>query len=154
MELNLRKDEYLYREPGQLPHHSAYLEGKKLYEEENWLESTEAFERALGLYKEALGDCLLLCEDIVNLDLSQEGIGPQKLEKFDDYQFVVDSMEFYPLMTKIMKEVLNCSVSCHNRTATVHGVMIDKYLLSHFHYLQFNYYKSEFYVQSCVKNSL
>ena len=109
------------------------------------MESSDHFERSLTLYQEALNKCLLLCEDVLAVNLTQEDMNPQKKAKFDDYSFVPDTMEYYQLLVTIIKEVLECRVSCPSRVATIEGKFVDKYLSSQFHYLQFDYYKCEYF---------
>ena len=138
--LGLRDDEVVYRIPGKLPHHKAFLVAKTAYENKEWHKSVDSFESALVLYHEALERCQLVCEDSVHINMSQ-GVSVQKKAKFDQHGLSVDSMEYYTLLTTIIRELLGCRIGCVKKLATVEGVHIDNYLENHFHYLQFNYYK-------------
>lgn len=140
-QLGLRDDEVVYRIPGKLPHHKAYLVAKAAYENKEWQKSVDSFESALALYNEALEHCQLVCEDSMHINMSQHGVSGQKVAKFNQHSLSVDSMEYYALLTTIVRELLGCRTGCIDKLATVEGIHIDSYLQSHFHYLQFNYYK-------------
>lgn len=140
-QLELQNGEVVSRVPGKLPHHESYLVGKVAYESSEWQKSAAAFEEALVLYNEALERCQLVCEDSLQVNLSQHGVSAEKMAKFNQHKFTVDSMEYYALLTTIIREVLGCRIGCADKLATVEGVLIENYLQNHFHYLQFDYYK-------------
>ena len=115
--------------------------GKAAYEQQMWLKSSDYFERSLTLYPEALNDCALRCEDILVVNLTQKDMNPQKKAKFEEYSFVPDTMEYYQLLGTVIREVLACRVNCQRSVAIIEGNFVNQFLSSHFHYLQFNYYK-------------
>ena len=82
----------------------------------------------------------------MGVNLTQRDMSPQKKAKFDEYEFVPDTMEYYPLMVTIVKELLECRIGCHGEMANNNLEVIENYLSVHFHYLQFCYYKCEFSV--------
>jgi len=61
-------------------------------------------------------------------------MNPQKQAKFDDYNFVPDTMEYYQLLVTVIREVLERHVNCHSRVATIEGRFVDKYLSSQFQF--------------------
>ena len=140
-QLGLKDDQVMYRIPGKSPHHESYLIAKTAYESSDWQKSVTTFEEALVLYDTALEHCHLVCEDSLYLNLTQHGVSPQKMAKFEEHSLKVDSMEYYALLTVIIREVLGCRIGCVDKLATIEGVHVDRYLENHFHYLQFAYYK-------------
>ena len=80
----------------------------------------------------------------MDVNLTQKDMSLQKKAKFDEYEFVPDTMEYYPLLVTIVKEVLVCRIGCHEEMASKHLEVVENYLSLHFHYLQFCYYKCEF----------
>lgn len=139
--LNLSKDDIISREPGLQSHQQHYLTAKQSYNNGQWLKSAENFELAIALYKESLNDCLLLCEDVVFVNMTTSLLSEDKKEKLEEYGLMPDSMEYYNLLRNIIVPYLKCRIDCHNRMATVNGKYHDKYLSGHFHYLQFDYFK-------------
>lgn len=117
--------------------------GKTAYDKQHWLEAVDHFEDALRLYLSALDRCQLLCQDQLVVNLSRN-LNPQKRAKFMEYNFVPDSVEFYPLLETLVREVLRCRLGCHDEVAMVNGERMEEgFLNQHFHYLQFCYYKCE-----------
>ena len=54
------------------------MTGKASYDK-----ATDHIEKALELYKEALGDCYLLCEDCIHVNLTQPDMNPQKEKLYE-----------------------------------------------------------------------
>lgn len=140
-QLGLKDDQVVYRIPGRLPHHEAYLKAKAAYEREEFQQSATDFENALVLYNEALDHCRHLCEDSLRINITQHGMSAQKMAKFNQHSLTPNSMEYYTTLSHIVREVIGCRIGCADKLATVEGVRIDNYLPNHFHYLQFDYYK-------------
>jgi FK506-binding protein 2 len=125
-------------EPEVEPHHRYYLDSKEAYENGNWLESAEKMELALSLYQESLKDCLTLCEDIIHVNLT---LTESKARKLDENHLFLDSHDYYNLLRSIIIPQLRCRINCRDALATIRGKHVQKYLASHFDYLQFNYFK-------------
>ena len=85
------------------------MTGKATYDKGHWLEATDHIEKALELYKEALGDCYLLCEDGIHVNLTQPDMNPQKKELYEEYSLYAETMEYYELLVAIVKKV--CLIS-------------------------------------------
>ncbi len=84
----------------------------------------------------------------LQVNLTQKDMNPEKWAKFLEYDFVPDSVEFYPLLETIVREELRCRVGCRDVVATINGELDEGYFSRHFNYLQFSYYKCE-WVDSC-----
>lgn len=82
--------------------------GKASYDKGHWLEATDHIEKALVLYKEALGDCYLLCEDGIHVNLTQPDMNPQKAALYEEYSLYAETMEYYELLVAIVKKVHVC----------------------------------------------
>ena len=79
--------------------------GKASYDKGHWLEATDHIEKALELYKEALGDCYLMCEDGIHVNLTQPDMNPQKKALYEEYSLYAETMEYYELLVAIVKKV-------------------------------------------------
>ena len=79
----------------------------------------------------------------MNVNLTHQDMSPEKRAKFAEYDFVADTMEYYPLMVTIVRELLQCRIGCHVEMASNKLEVIENHLSLHFHYLQFCYYKCE-----------
>ena len=81
------------------------MTGKASYDKGHWLEATYHIEEALQLYKEALGDCYLLCEDGIHVYLTQPDMNPQKEKLYEEYSLYAETMEYCELLVAIAKKV-------------------------------------------------
>lgn len=81
--------------------------GRHSYNREHWLEAADHFEQALTLYKEALSNCYLICEDRIDVNLTQPNMNPQKKAIYEDYSLKAETMEYYELLVTVVKEVCN-----------------------------------------------
>ena len=77
----------------------------------------------------------------MTVNLTQKDMNPQKKAKYDEHEFVANTMEYYQLLVVIIRELLECRVDCHKRMATINAEFTEDYLSTHFHYLQYDYYK-------------
>ena len=84
------------------------MTGVASYEKMLWLEATNHFEKALVLYKEALGDCYLMCEDGIDVNLTQPDMNQQKKSLYEEYSLKAETMEYYELLVAIVKRVWDC----------------------------------------------
>ena len=75
------------------------------YNQQHWLESADGFEKGLVLYQEALQDCYMMCEDIIQVNLTDPNMDSQKITLYEDIKISADSMEYYELLATIVKEV-------------------------------------------------
>lgn len=57
------------------------------------------------LYKEALDDCYLLCEDGIDVNLTQPNMNPQKKALYEEYSLYAETMEYYELLVAVVKKV-------------------------------------------------
>lgn len=85
--------------------------GLRTYGKEHWLEATDHFEEALALYKEALSNCYLLCEDEIDVNLTQPDINPQKKALYEEYHLEAEAMEYHEILVAVVKEVNNHLIS-------------------------------------------
>ena len=84
---------------------------------EHWLEAADHFEQALTLYTEALSDCYLLCEDGININLTQPNINFEKKSLYEKYGLKAEMMEYNELLIAVIKKVqlIMSLVSCSGR---------------------------------------
>ena len=141
--LELAQTEFLYREPGMKTHQITYEAARAAYSKDKWLESSDLLEQALEQYETALNDCLLMCEDVVYVNFTQNGFTEEQVVLLEDIEMLPDAMEYYQLLKVIIQNHLKCRTNCHNWMATVNGDYYDRYLPGHFHHLQFSYFKCE-----------
>lgn len=120
--------------------------GLEAYESEHYLEAVDLIESALPMYKQALNDCLLMCEDMLVMNITEENMTMGMREILEHYSnaLIPDTLDYYSVLAKAIKEVLECRVQCHDDVARVKGEVLGDYLPLHFHYLQFAYYKCKF----------
>ncbi|CAK9293405.1 unnamed protein product [Gordionus sp. m RMFG-2023] len=126
-------------------HHEFYMNGIQSYLSENWFEAIDYFEEALTQYYKKDNECRLLCH------------GPYK--KIFNYDFITTISNIYALRLK-------CNRNCIRKLNTIPGersddttysdidtkyLFLDDYLRSHYHYLQFAYFKTENW-ESAAKN--
>ena len=124
IELNLTKDDYIYREQAIVSYQEPYLRGLQpgvcggklvinsynisgvqAYNEKKWLEAVDHFEKSLQHFKRALGDCYLLCEDVINVNLTDPNMNQAKIDLLDEYGLNSNTMEFYELLVASIREV-------------------------------------------------
>lgn len=119
------------------------LTGLNAYENEHYLEAVDLIESALPMYRQALNNCLLMCEDILVVNITDRDMSQGMREIMDHYVYSlsVDMLEYHSVLATAVREVLECRVRCHDDMARVKGEVLEDYLPHHFHYLQFSYYK-------------
>ena len=119
--------------------------GLKAYDSEHYLEAVDLFESALPLYRQALDRCLLLCEDMLVMNITDSEMSQEMRDILAHYSQVlwIDTLDYHSVLTTAVKEVLRCRVRCHDDVARVKGEVLQDYFPHHFHYLQFSYYKCE-----------
>ena len=81
------------------------LLGKQVYFQERWLEAVDLFENSLEVFKEDLGECYLLCEDIIHINLTEPNVNAMKKSLLEEYGFKSDTMEYYELLQVSLQEV-------------------------------------------------
>lgn len=79
--------------------------GKKVYFQEEWLKAMHLFEKSLDIFKETIRDCFYMCEDVINVNLTQPNMNKIKEKLLEDYNFKADTMEFYDLLVTSIREV-------------------------------------------------
>ncbi|CAL8284960.1 unnamed protein product [Boreogadus saida] len=105
----------------QPPYESAFLKAVKLYNDEDFSTSAQNMEQAIAEYFNVYKLCLTGCE------------GSYEILEFKD---------FYPTLADLYTEVLKCKVKCEvNLTPSVGGFLVEKFVATMYHYLQFAYYK-------------
>lgn len=141
--LSLEQDEFVWREPPTQPHQDLFLEGLKSYESEHYLEAVDLIESALPMYRQALDQCLLLCEDMLVMNITESDMSQGMRDVLAHYSQLLtpDMLDYHTVMATAVREVLECRVRCHDDVARVKGEVLQDYLPHHFHYLQFSYYK-------------
>ncbi|XP_040187731.1 endoplasmic reticulum protein SC65 [Rana temporaria] len=103
------------------PFESIFVKAVKSYNAGDFRRSTEEMEQALPLYYKAYNNCLTGCE------------GVYEMKEFKD---------FYPAVADHLTDVLECKVQCElNLTPNVGGYLVQKFVATMYHYLQFAYYK-------------
>ena len=119
--------------------------GIDAYESEHYLEAVDLIESSLPLYVEALNCCLLMCEDMLVMNITEEHMSEVMQEILDYYAPALkpDMMDYHTVLATAIREVLECKVQCHDDMARVNGEVLEDYFPKHFHYLQFAYYKGK-----------
>lgn len=98
-----------------------FLRAVKAYNAENYPLSIADMELAIPDYLKAFDECIATCEG------SRE---------------VTDFKDFYVSIAGHYAEVLHCKVKCeHDLTPVIGGFIVEKFLATMYHYLQFTYYK-------------
>ncbi|KAM9296183.1 endoplasmic reticulum protein SC65 [Gastrophryne carolinensis] len=113
------------RDPYQYLHYTyfkgIFVKAVKTYNGGDFRRSTEDMEQALPLYYKAYNNCLTGCEGIY------------EMREFKD---------FYPAVADHLADVLECKVECESLlTPNVGGYLVQKFVATMYHYLQFAYYK-------------
>ena len=70
------------------------------------------FEKSLVTFKESIQDCFYMCEDVINVNLTQPNMNEIKKKLLEEYSFKTDTMEFYELLIVSIKEVCVCVCVC------------------------------------------
>ncbi|XP_041104259.1 cartilage-associated protein-like isoform X2 [Polyodon spathula] len=98
-----------------------FIRAVRAYNGDNYRTSISDMELALPSFFKAFDECLAACE------------GSREIKEFKD---------FYPSIADHFIEVLNCKVKCESDlTPVVGGFVVEKFVATMYHYLQFAYYK-------------
>ena len=121
------------------------MPGTDAYENEHYLEAVDHIETSLPLYRKALDQCCLMCEDMLVMNITDSNMSSQLREILHHYRdsLSVDMLDYHAVLVTAVREVLECRVRCHDDVARVKGRLLEDYLPNHFHFLQFAYYKCE-----------
>ncbi|XP_053554834.1 endoplasmic reticulum protein SC65 [Bombina bombina] len=113
-------DEFLIDLESQ-PYEGIFVKAVKSYNAGDFRRSIEDMEQALPLYYKSYDHCLSSCE------------GTYEMREFKD---------FYPAVADHLADVLQCKVECEEYlTPNVGGYLVQKFVATMYHYLQFAYYK-------------
>ncbi|XP_070836264.1 endoplasmic reticulum protein SC65-like isoform X1 [Chaetodon trifascialis] len=113
-------EEYLIDHEEQ-PYESVFLKSVTLYNSGDFSSSARNMEQAITRYFEVYNDCLVGCE------------GAYEILEFKD---------FYPTLADLFTDALKCKVRCEEQlTPSVGGFVVEKFVATMYHYLQFSYYK-------------
>ncbi|XP_019752835.1 endoplasmic reticulum protein SC65 [Hippocampus comes] len=103
------------------PYESVFVKSVTLYNSGDFSGSARHMEQALTSYFDAYDTCVAACD------------GSYEILEFKD---------FYPTLADLYLEALRCKVGCEQQlTPSVGGFMVDKFVATMYHYLQFSYYK-------------
>ncbi|XP_019393199.1 PREDICTED: cartilage-associated protein [Crocodylus porosus] len=98
-----------------------FVRAVRAYNGDNWKTSISDMELALPDFFKAYDDCIATCE------------GSREIKDFK---------EFYLSIADHYIEVLECKVQCEsNLTPVIGGFVVEKFVATMYHYLQFAYYK-------------
>ncbi|XP_058878857.1 cartilage-associated protein-like isoform X2 [Acipenser ruthenus] len=98
-----------------------FIRAVRAYNGDNYRTSVSDMELALPSFFKAFDECLAACE------------GSREINEFKD---------FYPSIADHFIEVLDCKVKCESDlTPVVGGFVVEKFVATMYHYLQFAYYK-------------
>ncbi|KAL8165556.1 UNVERIFIED_CONTAM: hypothetical protein K2H54_047555 [Gekko kuhli] len=98
-----------------------FIRAVRAYNGENWRTSITDMELALPEFFKAYDDCLAACE------VSRE---------------ITDFKEFYLSIADHYIQVLECKLKCEtDLTPVIGGYVVEKFVATMYHYLQFAYYK-------------
>ncbi|KAJ7992331.1 hypothetical protein DPEC_G00277420 [Dallia pectoralis] len=113
-------DEYLI-DHEERPYEPVFLKAVKLYNSGDFSASARDMEQAVTEYLRVYNLCSAGCEG--------------------SYE-VTEYKEFYPMLADLYTDVLKCKVKCEqNLTPNVGGFLVEKFVATMYHYLQFAYYK-------------
>ncbi|XP_029013753.1 endoplasmic reticulum protein SC65 [Betta splendens] len=113
-------EEYLVDHEEQ-PYESVFLKSVTLYNSGDFSGSARHMEQAIAQYFDVYDLCLSGCE------------GSYEILEFKD---------FYPTLADLYADVLRCQVGCEDQlTPSVGGFVVEKFVATMYHYLQFSYYK-------------
>ncbi|XP_056406315.1 cartilage-associated protein [Hyla sarda] len=100
---------------------SLFIRAVRAYNGENWRTSISDMEMALPDFFKTFQECIAACE------------GSREVKEFKD---------FYQSVADHYIEVLQCKLSCENTlTPVIGGYVVNKFVATMYHYLQFAYYK-------------
>ncbi|KAI1242960.1 Cartilage-associated protein, partial [Lamprotornis superbus] len=103
------------------PYENLFVRAVRAYNGDNWRTSISDMELALPDFFKAYDDCIAACE------------GSREITDFKD---------FYLSVADHYIEVLACKVQCEsNLTPIIGGFVVEKFVATMYHYLQFAYYK-------------
>ncbi|NXH91926.1 CRTAP protein, partial [Edolisoma coerulescens] len=103
------------------PYENLFVRAVRAYNGDNWRTSISDMELALPDFFKAYDDCIAACE------------GSREITDFKD---------FYLSIADHYIEVLACKVQCEsNLTPIIGGFVVEKFVATMYHYLQFAYYK-------------
>ncbi|KAM5135344.1 cartilage-associated protein [Mantella aurantiaca] len=98
-----------------------FIRAVRAYNGENWRTSISDMEIALPDFFKAFQECTAACE------------GAREIKDFKD---------FYPSVADHYIEVLKCKMKCEgDLTPIIGGFVVEKFVATMYHYLQFAYYK-------------
>ncbi|CAI9599126.1 unnamed protein product [Staurois parvus] len=98
-----------------------FIRAVRAYNGENWRTSISDMELALPDFYKAFQECTASCE------------GSREIKDFKD---------FYPSVADHYTEVLRCKMKCEDDlTPVIGGYVVQKFVATMYHYLQFAYYK-------------
>ncbi|XP_053323140.1 cartilage-associated protein [Spea bombifrons] len=98
-----------------------FIRSVRAYNGENWRTSISDMELALPDFFKAFEECIAACE------------GSREIKDFKD---------FYPNIADHYIEVLKCKIKCETQlTPVIGGYVVEKFVATMYHYLQFAYYK-------------
>ncbi|XP_073462896.1 cartilage-associated protein-like [Aquarana catesbeiana] len=98
-----------------------FIRAVRAYNGENWRTSISDMELALPDFYKAFQECTAACE------------GSREIKDFKD---------FYPSVADHYIEVLSCKMKCErDLTPVIGGYVVEKFVATMYHYLQFAYYK-------------
>uniref|UniRef100_S4RTL4 Cartilage associated protein n=1 Tax=Petromyzon marinus TaxID=7757 RepID=S4RTL4_PETMA len=129
------EDEY-FRDLEALAYDGTFVAAAKAFNAENYQSCVTNMEQTLPVYFKAYDDCSAGCE------------GSREITHFKD---------FYPSIADHFVEVLHCKQQCEDElTPVVGGFLVEKFVPTMYHYLQFSYYKQDNFKQaiSCVASYL
>ncbi|NXR82983.1 CRTAP protein, partial [Pycnonotus jocosus] len=103
------------------PYENLFVRAVRAYNGDNWRTSISDMELALPDFFKAYDDCIAACE------------GSREITDFKD---------FYLSIADHYIEALACKVQCEsNLTPIIGGFVVEKFVATMYHYLQFAYYK-------------
>ncbi|CAM4517057.1 cartilage-associated protein [Caretta caretta] len=103
------------------PYETLFVRAVRAYNGDNWRTSISDMELALPDFFKAYEDCLAACE------------GSREIKDFKD---------FYLSIADHYTEVLECKLQCESSlTPIIGGFVVEKFVATMYHYLQFAYYK-------------
>ncbi|GIY03348.1 prolyl 3-hydroxylase 2 [Caerostris extrusa] len=105
-----------------------FLKGAQLYMDGKYNDSIEVMEMSLKEYLVAEEECRLHCE----------GPLPQ-----------ISNEEMYIAITNHFTYALRCKLGCPEKLSYMYGQKHENLFMSHYHYLQFNYYKVKNLERTC-----
>lgn len=119
---SLKLDSSAFTPVETIPYKDLYIEGMELYTEEKWSEAIEKFEASLKNLYSKLDECYIMCE------------------AFNNINDLVGS-EYYSSLSGLFILSLKCRTDCVNKLDFFRLDPVDNLLSSHYHFMQFTYYK-------------